>query len=159
MLYFAYGSNLYPKEMHSKRKCPNAKGIAIAYLEGYTLIFPRKSVKWEGGVASIGEKIGARVWGVIYEITDEKEISQLDKAEGYHGLENKNNAYNRVDIIVVKKDDLKVSVEIYIAASNKEENSSLLPSKEYLGTIIKGAKHWRLPKEYISLLENWGHTK
>lgn len=76
-LYFAYGSNINLEQM--AYRCPAAQVVGPVTLEGYELLF-RGS-----GVATIGPKVGAAVYGLLWEITSECEKS-LDHYEGYPHL-------------------------------------------------------------------------
>ena len=51
MLYFAYGSNLNPDQMH--HRCPEHSVVGLAALRDHRLTFPLTSHDWGGGVASV----------------------------------------------------------------------------------------------------------
>jgi gamma-glutamylcyclotransferase (GGCT)/AIG2-like uncharacterized protein YtfP len=59
MLYFAYGSNLARRGM--ARRCPKAKPLTKARLDGYRLVFR--------GYIDITPDPKATVWGALYELT------------------------------------------------------------------------------------------
>jgi len=50
-LYFAYGSNLDGAQM--RRRCPSARLVGAAILDGYRLGFAGQSAAWGGGVATV----------------------------------------------------------------------------------------------------------
>jgi gamma-glutamylcyclotransferase (GGCT)/AIG2-like uncharacterized protein YtfP len=139
LLYFAYGSNMNPNQMYERIGREITPKLAL--LKNYELIFPRKSIIQKGGVASIIEKMGEVVYGVIYELND-NEMEKLDKYEG------KGYAYDRININVLK-DNEEISCETYIA----KKEGDFLPSEEYLKKIITGAKINNLPSEYLEKLE------
>ena len=152
MLNFAYGSNL--DKVQFIKRCKSAKFISIASLKGYQIAFTRESKIGEYAVADVVKKKDSEVWGVIYEIS-EKDCNKLDKFEGYiPEREKRKNCYNREIMEVLENGDpnkLK-KVSIYIAV--KQENPGL-PSKEYLDHILRGARHFGLPPDYIQRLERW----
>ena len=63
MLYFAYGSNMWRKQM--TERCPDHECLGIAVLKDHALCFPRSSPIRLCGVAGIAESPGAEVWGVV----------------------------------------------------------------------------------------------
>lgn len=145
ILYFAYGSNLYWEQMQGR--CPSAKFLAVAKLPGHRLAFSRKSGKWNGAVADAVPDPAGEVWGVVYEVTPE-DLAALDGCEGYVPGR-KGNAYERRQCEVWLEGDPgnPRSVEVYFAVP--QENPGL-PSREYVDRIVKGARFWKLPQEYIS---------
>ena len=52
MLYFAFGSNLYQKQM--KKRCKDSKYIGCHKLKGYKLVF--RHMYYGGGVADVERK-------------------------------------------------------------------------------------------------------
>ncbi len=77
-LYFAYGSNINLDQM--KRRCPGAVPIMPVVLNNYELSF-----RGMGGVATILPKEGAKVHGLLWDLTPACEHS-LDRYEGYPRL-------------------------------------------------------------------------
>ena len=86
------------------------------------------------------------VFGVIFELTNDQ-IRNLDRIEG--------EGYRRESIIVDSKGE-KIEVATYFATENYVQEN-LLPTKQYLGYLIDGAKEHRFPEDYISFLENIPH--
>lgn len=70
--YFAYGSNMNPDRI--RERIPHARVIGKAYIKGWVLR--------ERLYADIERKLGGRVEGVLYLITD-FELRALDAYEGY----------------------------------------------------------------------------
>ena len=75
--YLAYGSNLNMRQM--SRRCPTAKPLGTATLEGWTLLF--KGSK-SGSYLTIEPKEGASVPVGVWEIS-ERDEGYLDVYEGY----------------------------------------------------------------------------
>ncbi len=152
MLYFAYGSNLDPEQMRSR--CPGSRIVGLASLRNYRLIFPLPSERWGGGVSSVQPGHGQTVWGALYELTD-PDLVALDGWEGFRASGDQHNIYDReqVSVDLVRADDdsfpRRVRAWIYIARPWKPTP----PSRRYLDAILRGARHHRLPDEYIAGLE------
>jgi gamma-glutamylcyclotransferase (GGCT)/AIG2-like uncharacterized protein YtfP len=147
VLYFAYGSNMLASQMN--KRCPSARFVCVAVLADHALVFPRKSKRWGCGVASI-EPGDDKVWGVVYQI-DELDIGRLDKCEGF-SPGRVGNSYVREERRVLRhgqKDD-PLTVWTYIGAPQAGPPK---PNACYLKRIIGGAKHWRLPEDYVRKLE------
>ena len=135
-------------------RCKSAKFISVASLKEYQIAFTRESTSRGCAVADVVKKKGSEVWGVIYEISEE-DIGNLDKCEGYIPLqEKKSNCYNRETIEVFENCDLSKPKKVSIYIAVKEENPGL-PNKQYLDHILRGARHFGLPTDYIQRLELW----
>ena len=65
MLYFAFGSNLYQKQM--KKRCKDSKYIGCYQLKDYKLAF--RHFYFGGGVADVQRKKNSTVLGAIYNIS------------------------------------------------------------------------------------------
>ena len=148
MLYFAYGSNLDWTQMQDR--CPGSHFHSRALLSDHRLAFSRYSQKRKGGVADIIPDLGQEVWGVVYELTD-NDLQELDNAEGYQEGREKN-SYLRVEREVCVEGDRGQPLQVltYIAVQQPDPP---FPNREYLDQIIRGARHWGLPAEYIKGLE------
>ncbi len=138
--YFAYGSNLSPKQM--LKRCPHAKFIAKAKILNHTLVFTGYSSRWRGGVATIINKQNSSVWGVIYEL-DPDCLSRLD---GFEGLKYKR--YKRKRVVCHFANGKKKLASVYIKEPRKITHSG----RRYFSTIIAGAEHFELPANYIKTL-------
>ena len=78
MLYFAFGSNLYQRQM--KKRCKDSKYIGCHKLKGYKLTF--RYMYYGGGVADVEKKKNSMVLGAIYKISKEDE-KKLDVYEDF----------------------------------------------------------------------------
>jgi gamma-glutamylcyclotransferase (GGCT)/AIG2-like uncharacterized protein YtfP len=151
MHYFAYGSNLDSQQM--SRRCPGATVVGLGELRDHRLTFPLTSHDWGGGVAGVGVAHGESVWGVVYELTDEH-LAALDGYEQFVGPGDQHNLYDRetTSVQLVRADDgsfpRRLHVWIYLA---RPANPSP-PSRRYLDTILAGARHHKLPDEYVARL-------
>ena len=151
MHYFAYGSNLEPEQM--QRRCPGHTVVGLGELRDHKLTFPLTSHDWGGGVASVATAHAQSVWGIVFDLTD-ADFASLDRCEGYVGPGDQHNLYDRetVTVQLVRVDDgsflRRLRPLIYVA---RPSNPSP-PSRRYLDAILKGAKHHKLPSEYIARL-------
>jgi len=148
--YFAYGSNMDGEQIN--RRCASARFLTVAVLPDHKLAFSRSSFNRGCGVADVISCPGSNVWGVVYEISDE-DMCELDRAEGYQPGREKN-YYIRTERTVcegsVKGSPLKVLIYVVVPQPGVH-----LPDKEYLGLIIGGAHHWKLPTHYIDMLKKF----
>jgi gamma-glutamylcyclotransferase len=139
---FAFGSNMSLTQMN--KRCPESSKLCIATLENHKLSFPRFSNTRKCGVASVETKEGEIVWGVVFRLTG-SDWSKLDKYEGV-----KRNFYKRVGATVYENGDSNkpIECETYVAIPEGE----FFPNKDYLSTILEGAKENHLPNNYIESL-------
>lgn len=141
MLYFAYGSNMHPRQM--RKRCPGCTFVAAARLREYRLAFTRPWAPWGGGgVADIQSASGTIVEGVVWEITGAHRDA-LDEYEEYP------RAYTRKDVVVETFDGRTVTAFAYVARPAGTHR----PSRRYLWQLIEGAKANGLSPEYIAFLE------
>lgn len=130
MYYFAYASNLNKKQM--RERCPDSKPRLIATLPHHKLVFAGWSRKWRGGSATIKRFSGERVFGAIYEISEQC-LRQLDRCEGYPDV------YNRFKVTVFDENGEPIEAITYAKSGLLEETP---PSKEYLSIIQQGYRDW-----------------
>lgn len=136
--YLAYGSNLNVKQM--KYRCPNAKRIGKATLNGYRLMF--KGV--EGCAYLTIEKdenfeVPLGVWEV-----NEEDMKSLDIYEGYP------NFYYRKEfqIELIRDDGDKENIA-GIAYIMWEKNKLGSPRDSYLQTCSEGYKSFGFDRKYL----------
>ncbi len=129
MYYFAYGSNINRRQM--QERCPDSEPMFVATLRNYKLVFVGWSRRWRGGTANIKPFRGEKVFGAIYEVSEEC-LRRLDKYES---------SYNRINVTVFDEDGEPIEAITYIKAVPSEETQ---PSKEYLAVIQQGYRDWRI---------------
>lgn len=153
MLYFAYGSNLDPDEMHSH--CPESRVVGLAALHDHRLTFPLHFEPWGGGTAGVSHTHGSTVWGVLYELS-ESDLASLDRYEGWKGPGDHHNLYDRelATVVLTRADDGSVPRRVRATTYFARTLNPMPPSRRYLDTILRGARHHRLPAEYIEWLES-----
>ena len=120
--YFAYGSNLHHLQM--KRRCPNCKYIKKFILHDYNLTFRSKY-----GAADIEKKLGAKVYGALYQISRTSE-KRLDVYEEYPTL--------------YKKIYFKYKNKRIMTYSMVRKSKLVPPTTRYLNIIKQGYKDCKL---------------
>lgn len=153
MYYFAYGSNMDKKDLddwckqHNKR-IMKFNDIAPAKLNDYKLSFNYYSNTRNGGAANIMPLKGSYVCGLLIK-TDEKDLEIIRSKEGCPYC------YNEVDIEVELFNGTSIkNVKSYKVVKGKEKTSYQAPTKDYMKLIIRNAKKYNFPTEYISFLES-----
>ena len=149
MLYFAYGSNMNWDQM--RRRCPSARFVAVAALEGYRLDFTHKSTRLGCGVADIVREESETVWGVVYQL-DELDVGRLDRCEGYCPQSDAS-AYRRKEARVLQDDEEDKPLTVWTYEVCSKSCRRIPPNKDYKDLLVSGARHWRLPDCYICKLE------
>jgi gamma-glutamylcyclotransferase (GGCT)/AIG2-like uncharacterized protein YtfP len=127
--YFSYGSNLNRFEM--RRRCPDARGVAAARLDGWRLAFR--------GIADIEPEAGRAVHGALWMLTD-RDLESLDRYEGAP------THYRRRVVEVATADGPRTA----IAYAMTDRRYIGLPSPLYLERIVVGFRHWGLPEHSLA---------
>ena len=122
LYYFAYGSNLHHLQM--KRRCPNCRFVRKIILHNYNLTFRSKY-----GAADIEKKIGKKVYGALYIISNTAE-KRLDAYEEYPTLYKK---------MYFKYNNKKVMTYIM-----SKKTKLVPPTNKYLNVIKQGYKDCKL---------------
>ena len=135
MLYFAFGSNLYQKQM--KKRCKDSKYIGCHKLKGYKLVF--RHLYYGGGVADVEKKKNSRVLGAIYKIT-KKDEKKLD-------------VYEDFPKVYIKK-YFKLYGRKVMFYYMPKKTKTIPPSKRYLNLIIQGYKDCGYKNNYIIISRN-----
>ena len=141
MRVFIYAENLNPNQL--KRRAPEHKFLFKAYLPDHTIHFPRFSSQWRCGLASVTPSPGERVWGAVFELTDE-DLKILDAYDG----EVPEGAFRHLEVTVMTEDEQKELVTTHAA----NPIGKFRVKDDYLDFVRKGVKHWDLPEE---CLETW----
>ena len=122
-LYFAYGANMHPEQM--SWRCPKATAHRAFILRDWELKFYSH--------ATIEPKKGARVAGVLWEITEACE-SSLDSFEGFPHY------YTKVEIKQGNRDFF-----FYVMSDFKHGE----PSSGYVNDIANVYDRFGFPQEYL----------
>ena len=135
MLYFAFGSNLYQKQM--KKRCKDSKYIGCHKLKGYKLVF--RHMYYGGGVADVERKKNSIVLGAIYKISKQDE-KKLD-------------VYEDFPTVYIKK-YFKLFGRKVMFYYMPKKSKPIPPSKRYLNLIIKGYRDCGYKNNYIIISRN-----
>ena len=138
MLYFAFGSNLYQKQM--KKRCKDSKYIGCHKLKGYKLVF--RHMYYGGGVADVERKKNGMVLGAIYNISKQDE-KKLDVYEDFPIL------YTKMYFKYYNK-----KVMTYIM---NKKTKFRYPTEKYLNVVKQGYKDCKLEKKCLlkALMPSW----
>ena len=131
MLYFAYGSNLWRRQMAAR--CPEHLEIGAGRLDGWRWIITTR------GYASIVKSEPDYVLGTVYELSLDDE-QNLDRFEGVALGD------YRKEMLAVTVDGRELSCLVYIDLVVEEGK----PKTEYVDRINNGARDASLPDEYVS---------
>jgi gamma-glutamylcyclotransferase (GGCT)/AIG2-like uncharacterized protein YtfP len=137
--YFAYGSNMAEEQM--RHRCPSAEKIGVASLRDHELVFNRRGSYRPGGVASVAEADGKRVYGVVWRISS-TDLEQLDVTEDP-------GAYKRSMETVFGLEGSRWRTYLYEAMPEGVFD----PDRGYLDMIIEAAVEAGLPQEYVEELQ------
>ena len=134
-LYFAYGTNMDRSGM--RQRCPVARAIGIARLEGWRLVVMRE------GYVSIAQEADGCVHGVLWRVGP-SDLTALDAYEAVDaGL-----YYRRT--LPVLADRRTQSAQVYVGGST--DNGQ--PRPGHLPLVIAAAESWSLPPAYLDQLRH-----
>jgi len=136
-LYAAYGSNMDPAQM--AERCPHSPRAGTGWLYGWRLTFGGENLGWEGALATVVEEQDARVFVVLYEVseTDEEALDRWDGATlGYYSK-------LRVRVATLEGDALA-----WLYVLNDYEGG--LPAARYIGIMADAAEAAGAPADYVA---------
>lgn len=145
MIYFAYGSNMDWSRISSR--CPSARFLFTAKLEGFRLEFTRYSRNNRCGAADIVFDGPSTVWGVAYHIED-TDRPALERAEGVPV-----GAYEPFTVDVHPDGDRAQRIKAVTYVVVNKETPRPRPSAAYKDMLISGATHRALPADYVEKLK------
>jgi len=138
--YFAYGSNMNRAAMG--RRCPAARAIGPAMLEGY------KFFVGIDGWGSVKPRAGERVHGVLWRLTA-RDVAALHAYELLHqGL------YD-VHHLPVRCGAQRRTAMIYLLRRRAPGR----PKPGYVEMIAASARAWQLPERYVRSVERWSMSR
>jgi gamma-glutamylcyclotransferase (GGCT)/AIG2-like uncharacterized protein YtfP len=140
--YFAFGCNLDLGQFY--QRCPTARTVDRAMIEGYQLVFPLRCPHWQGGVASLAPAPRHWVEGALYEVS-ESELLALDTYEDVAGGD-----YRRETIEAATENHGRMVVWTYLA--NPDPKGPSAPSAAYRDAVVRGALEHGLSADYVEML-------
>lgn len=137
MLYFAYGSNMFPARIEGR--LGQCRSILSAWVEGYALRFHKNGGDGSGKCDCFETRLeGHVIYGVVYELTH-AQAERLDAIEGP--------GYARRQMRVRHATG---HLEVYAYLARREHiNGQLSPFCWYKGLVLAGAMRAGLPGEYV----------
>jgi hypothetical protein len=146
LLYFAYTARIAPDQMRAA--APGAEFQFIAHLPEWGLHFPIEDRTWSGTLPTVTPETGSTVWGAVFSVPDD-EVERLDKIEG-----EEQRTLTTVEAMDRSGKRHQVSIHLHDGSTNGHHE----PSAEYLGIMLDGSRHWRLPAGWIAGLEEHLHN-
>jgi len=138
MLYFAFGSNMSPRQ--TPRRCPGAQPVGAARLADWRLVLPANS-----GATIVPER-GAETYGVLWRFQPHH-AGLMDLWENVAG-----GVYRRRWLRVEHAQRGVVTALTYV--SDRRYPGQGRPS--YINTaMLFGADHFDLPEEYADEIRGW----
>jgi hypothetical protein len=136
-LYFAYASNIDRLQMRERLQDESyVHSAELAELKNHRLLFNKQSKDDNTGKANIKEAIGAKVYGLLYEI-DSSGLALMDKHErGYE---------KRVYRVKRLSDGVCCRSHVYVSPDDREE---LAPSQEYGEKVLRAMATERFPEDH-----------
>ena len=141
-IYLAYGSNMNIEQMACR--CPDAKLLGTAVLDGYRLMFRRK----RRPVATIEKEKGCSVPVVLWRITETCEES-LDEYEGYPFL------YTKIDVSLPFNGE-QITAMAYVMTPGQELGA---PHDDYYQTILQGYRDNNLDPQPLNEAVQWSSSR
>lgn len=135
--YFAYGSNMLPRQMHER--CLAAQEAGAGTLYGWGFLINQR------GVATIRKDANTVCHGGVWRISRFDEW-QLDQFEGFHS-----GCYEKAALPVQLRDGCFVTALTYI----DRRQAHGMPRDGYLLRVLGGAVHFELPNEHLEDLLSW----
>ncbi|MEJ7694044.1 gamma-glutamylcyclotransferase [Daejeonella sp.] len=137
-LYFGYASNL-KTSIVEERTGSKIQNYVSGRLPDYGFRFNRKN---QDGTAraNIISSESEDVFGVVYQIDQKFKDQLLTTEPGYELVQ-----------LLIETSSGNVEALTFISSSDDED---VHPSKEYLNTILQGAKEHELPEEYVDFIRS-----
>ena len=135
-IYFAYGSNMSSARLLARVGAARAMGPV--HVCDWRLVFNKPGSDGTGK-ANLVSELGARSWGVAYEIAG-SEWERLDSFE---------TGYERALFRLERSDGSSIEAQAYLFFF-LEGTRALPPSPDYLAHLLTGALEHGLPADYIA---------
>ena len=148
--YFAYGSNMLTQRLTVADRCPSAKVVGTAFVDGYSLDFSKRSRIDKSGKATIVATQDRRLYGVVFTI-EECDHKKLNEAEGL------GKGYDLIPRLSVTMADSGISKSTFTYyAPEEHRDSGQIPFDWYLAYVVAGAMEHQLPEAVIASYKSTG---
>ena len=125
--------------------CGEHRFLGPARLDGFRLLFLRRSVRWKAGAADVVPDDGAATWGALYELSAD-DLEALDRKEFAP-----QGGYQRREVEVTTDDGSRHTAVTYEVVEKAPHE--LAPKQEYVDLLVKGAEERNLPQDWIDVLK------
>lgn len=142
LYYLAYGSNLHPLRL--RERVPSATLLGLVRVPGRSLRFHKRGQDQSAKCDLVPATAGASAFGALYALKA-SDKPRLDAAEGA------GRGYDEATLEVALA-GAAFAPFVYLAAPTHVE-PTLRPFHWYKRLVIAGARHHRLPPEYLAFLE------
>ena len=127
--YFAYGSNMNGARVEKRQM--GFQDILAGQLAGFRLAFNKRSLKYPGaGSANVMAAVGKKTEGVMYRLTEPRQIEMMDPFEGYP------KHYDR-QVLSIETQSGGLWAWVYIANPTYTAEG-LQPARWYLNHLLAG---------------------
>ena len=123
--------------------CAEHRFVGPARLDGFRLLFLRRSVRWKAGAADVVPDDGAATWGALYELSA-ADLDALDEKEFAP-----QGGYRRRTVEVEANGERHEAVTYEVVEKAPHE---LAPKQEYIDLLVRGAQERGLPEDWITVL-------
>lgn len=137
--YLAYGSNLNVSQM--KRRCPGARVVGTAVLDGYRLMFKGSLT---GSYLTIERAEGQNVPLGVWEV-DDFDLARLDAYEGYPAFYYR----KRMKVQVTGKDGTRGECEAIVYIMHEDRRLGC-PADFYMRTCLEGYRDFGFDSGYLT---------
>jgi hypothetical protein len=137
VLVFAYGSNMDPERMRAR--VPGALPRGRARLPGHRLVIDKRG-RDGSAKANLRREAGALVWGVTWDLR----VADLAALDGHEA------GYERILVSV----ELESGTADAHAYRSDRLAPGALPFDWYLEHVLRGARAFGLPEDYVAWLES-----
>jgi cation transport regulator ChaC len=144
--YFGYGSNMSPQTFLERRGMQPLE-TRVARLEGWSLCFDLPVGPGERAVANLWPAPDTHIWGVVYRL-GAADCERLDRSEGVP-----QGVYDRLEVQVCCAAEPAVLTAFTYQSRHRRDGRR--PSARYLGIMLDGARHHRLPADWVAYLERF----
>jgi len=149
-LYFAYGSNMHFGRLQERVK--SLKKESVALLPGYKLRMNKRGDDGSGkaNIEPSGSMTDV-VWGIVWSITNSDRY-ELHEAEAYRPNRHDSH-YKPIDVIIFDETGMSWKAMTYVACEDRKSAADLPLYSWYYEYLIRGAKYYGLPREYLKIIE------
>ena len=134
------------QRIKESNRCPSARFIFNAVLPAHRLAFVHGSDADTCAADAVPDSASV-VWGVVYDITD-SDRQQLDAREDV-GIR----TYRPKEVLVHPHGDFEQRLMVLTYCAGNLADNQQPPTRQYVDHLLRGARRWSIPADYIAQLE------